>query len=353
MICWLAMFVCVPSLVLASPSTASDDSLPETALQIADSLGYDEASIRRLMAGEMVAHKLKDEEKKELALAVAVRVPRSAKEVFADLESKAFFEIDRTVHAWGVIDEEPASSASFAELVIHDKELDGLLNASAGSDVNLSEEEIASLQAATKKLGGQSKAEGRVGIMQAYRALLAARVEAYRAAGIAGIARYHRGRKYSTPGEDLLHALPASSSLIAREAPAFYDRLSASSVRTTSGVDSEGIDVQVIWLLQELNGRQAVVLAHRVVGRDHRNTYAAQRDFYVSHTFDALQILAGVLPLEPEERVTFYTNRTYTEQVAGFASSAAHKIGRKFLEKEVRTLLESVLAKYRVETTGS
>ncbi len=352
-ICWLAIFICVAGVALPGPSASSDDALFGIALQAADALGYDEASIRKLMAGEMVSHQLNDEEKKELALTIAVKVPRSPKEVFADLVTKAFFEIDRSILEWGVIEEAPASAASFAELMIRDKELDRLLKVDAGNDFNLSEEEIASLQATTKKLRGQSKAERRAGIMQAYRELLAARVEAYRAAGIAGIARYHRGRKYSNPAQDLLQALPASSSLIAREAPEFYDRLSASSVRTTSGRDSEGVDVQLIWLLQELNGRQAVVLAHRVVGRDPRNTYFAQRDFYVSHTFDALQILVGVLRLGPEESVVFYTNRTYTEQVAGFASSAAHKIGRKMLEKEVRTMIESVLAKYRADAPRS
>ena len=79
----------------------------------------------------------------------------------------------------------------------------------------------------------------------------------------------------------------------------------------------------------------------------------AQRDFYVSHTFDALQIIIGALPKGPDRSVIIYANRTYTEQVASFGSGAAHSIGRKIMVKEVRTMIESILEKFDTEDAGA
>ena len=85
-----------------------------------------------------------------------------------------------------------------------------------------------------------------------------------------------------------------------------------------------------LWLLQEINGRAAVI--------------TAQRDFHVMHDFDALQIVVGALPFG-DGSLILYGNRTYTEQVAGFASGAAHKIGRGMLISEVEKLATAVVAK--------
>ena len=349
---WLSIGACVLVLALFGASTASAEALSDEALRIADALGYDEASIQKLMAGKIVSHQLHDEEKKELALTVAVVVPSAPKRIYADLESKTFFEVDRTIHSWGPILDSPATAASFAELVLPDSELDALLAPRAGDKHNLSADEITSLVATAKESAGQSKGERRNATMQAYRELLAARIETYRASGIAGIAPYQRKKKRSEPAKDLARALPPSSSLIAQEAPEFYRRLSAHPIQTTSGVPVDGVEDQFLWLLQGLNDRPAVVLVHRVVGRDHANTYAAHRDFYVSHTVDALQIIVGCLPLGPDKSVFFYANRTYTEQVAGFGSGMAHGIGRKILNKEVRALLDAILAEYRAEASS-
>jgi hypothetical protein len=42
-----------------------------------------------------------------------------------------------------------------------------------------------------------------------------------------------------------------------------------------------------------------------------------------------------------------YTNRTYTEQVAGFGSGAAHAIGRKIMSAEVEGALRTILERLR------
>ena len=96
--------------------------------------------------------------------------------------------------------------------------------------------------------------------------------------------------------------------------------------------------------MQELVGRPAVVLAHRAQNEGTQVQFLLQRDFFVGHTFDALQILMGVVPAGEDQCVLFYTNLTFTEQVTGFASSAAHGIGRKIMTGEILELFEAVKA---------
>jgi hypothetical protein len=325
------------------------EELSPFAKEVAKTLRYSDADVRKVLAGELVIHQMNDETKKELALTAAVEAPRSPQVIFADMQSRAFFEVDRTIHAWGSIEKFPVTAESLAKLVMPDAELDALLGVRPGSDFNLSEAEIVSLQATAKRLKGRTKVERRNGIMQTYRELLAARVNAYRNGGLDGIAPYHRGRKFSYPARDLAGALPAPDSPIARHAPEFYRRLRQKPIDATFRSDAQGVEDRFLWVLQELNGRPAVVLAHRVVSLDGGEAFMAQRDFYVSHTFDALQVLVGVLPNGPDESIIIYANRTYTEQVAGFASGAAHSIGRKIMTKEVQTLFESILAKFQAE----
>ena len=139
--------------------------------------------------------------------------------------------------------------------------------------------------------------------------------------------------------------------MLAREAPSFY-RVLAGGLKGPggAGVGPSEVESRLLWLLQEINGRPAVVLAHRMLGKDSGNAFLAQRDFYVAHTFDALQVIVGCYGMT-EGSILFYTNRTYTEQVAGFGSSAAHAIGRKMMTAEVVALFEAVLAEMRKKSS--
>jgi hypothetical protein len=47
-----------------------------------------------------------------------------------------------------------------------------------------------------------------------------------------------------------------------------------------------------------------------------------------------------------EDTLIFYTNRTFTDQVAGFGSGTKHTIGRKMMLGEVVKLFESIRASF-------
>ena len=67
----------------------------------------------------------------------------------------------------------------------------------------------------------------------------------------------------------------------------------------------------------------------------------SDRHYYVSRSHNAIQMVAAVLPAK-EGAIIFYSNRTSTDQVAGFGSSAKHSIGRKIMAKQIASLFEEL-----------
>ncbi len=94
------------------------------------------------------------------------------------------------------------------------------------------------------------------------------------------------------------------------------------------------------WAVYDIQDRPTVVLIHRMFGRVGGGAFLLVRQFYVGQSYNSLQIMVGIMPVA-EGTLCFYINRTSTDQVAGFGSGAAHRIGRKVLKKEVITLFES------------
>jgi hypothetical protein len=322
------------SFILAAAQGPSAQEISAQAQRVAEELGYDDAQLRKILKYEIVSRRLGKEEKKELAVTVAILVDQPVQAVYQKIRMHELLDVDRTVYAWGVIDADAPLDA-LAALTLPDDQLDELAKASPGSEWNLSGPGFATIRSIAERLREAPLAERRAGLMQGYRELLAERVREYAAKGIDGIAPYSRGKGSAEPAKDLAHANPGKDSLIAEVAPTFHAALTNYPASPAASVEST-----LVWLLHDLNGRPVVVLGHRLVGLEHGDAFVAQRDFFVGHNFDALLVLAGCFPLG-EQTIVFYGNRTYTEQVAGFASGAAHSIGRKMLIAEVVAFLES------------
>ena len=95
------------------------------------------------------------------------------------------------------------------------------------------------------------------------------------------------------------------------------------------------------WIKQRVEGRPAFVAAHRTFYQRPDGALITERQFYVSHSYNSLQIILGCLPAG-EKTLVFYTNRTFTDQVAGFAPGLRHSIGRKRLLKKIVTSFEEM-----------
>jgi hypothetical protein len=94
------------------------------------------------------------------------------------------------------------------------------------------------------------------------------------------------------------------------------------------------------WVKVAANGRPAFSLDHRMVQRRPDGLILLSRTFYAGHSFNASLSGAGVLPVQDGNAV-FYTNRTASDQVAGFMQGMRHELGRGMMRD---ALIESFKA---------
>jgi hypothetical protein len=292
---------------------------PPTAEAVTTALGFDAAAVRRARAGEVVSRSIQESSRNEIGAAVAMIVKAPLARISERVRGAGFSDLDPSVLAQARIPV-PATADSFAGLRIPPEELARLARAQPGDELNLSAEEIAALTAAAGK--------GPEAVGDAYRGLLAARVEAYRTRGLAGIAPYARGGGRSTSPGDALRAALDAEGVLEEYAPAFHAALSG----YPSDVPPDFED-RFHWALLDVQGRPAVVLIHRMVGSRGDALGIAERQFYASQGFNALQILIGLFPVQ-EGTAVIYTNRTSSDQAARFGR-VAQSMGRRMLVGEV------------------
>jgi hypothetical protein len=318
-------------LLLPSQIVIAGDTERRALVQTAGEFGFDAGQQKKLLAGEIVIHKLGEEGKRELAIRAAALIDATADRTFEGATSLEFLKIDATVLELGEIPDGSVDSAAFSKLTLPADELDALVDAAPGTDFNLSKSEFEAV-AAVK----QDKSAA----MQAYREILAARVESYRKQGLAGIAPYARGGEETDVSQDLQSVLTRGN-VSDPEVRSFVEAL-----RSYPAAGPDDVEHRFVWLLQNLNDRPAVILAHRMTRKGKRISLLQQRNFFVGHTMDAMQTLSGLIG-QGDEAIAIYANRTYTGQVAGFGSGAAHSIGRKIMSGEIEAALERILAKLR------
>jgi hypothetical protein len=312
------------AILCAAPPLARSQA-PLTAQDVARELGFDDAAARNAQAGQIVSRSIEESSRSEIGAAVAMFVRTPVEPLYARLMGAGFAEYDPSVLAHGRI-QTPATAASFAGLRIPPAELDRLAKAAPGADLNLSTDEIAALQAAAP--------QGAEAVGDAYRGLLAARVEAYRKSGLAGIAPYARAGGATTSPADALRSALAASTVLQKFAPNMHGALASYPKSVPSDFDD-----RFVWALLDVQGRPAIVLVHRLVGRDGEAVSIAERQFYASQGFNALQVLIGLLPVEGGTAV-FYTNRTSSDQAARFGRMA-QSMGRRVLVGEVTRFFEA------------
>jgi hypothetical protein len=210
------------------------------------------------------------------------------------------------------------------------KEVERLLDFKGGSDLNLSEQEIQTFRNLT---GSNLEA-----VNDSYRRILMRRFESYLEAGPAGVAPYQRKKDQAEPGEELILAA-TNSPLLQRRVPHFYAYLN------NPDAPSGHIENRYYWTKHTVQDRPAFSLVHWMidVDPDHEYAFLAEREFFVGHTYNSMTVYFGVFPFG-DDVIVFYLNRTFTDQVAGFGSSLAHKIGRGRVADAVKERFEAMRA---------
>jgi hypothetical protein len=313
-------------------------ALPAAALPTAEELlaeiGFSSDAKQQVLDGKFVTTGLEPTSKRELAMAMAFLINEPPAKLIADVKKDMVTGVDPDTIGHGVIsgsgsldDFKGVSFGSDAK-----KQTKAFLAAEPGEDLNLSTTEIGAFEALAKKGGDAKAVEGQL------QKLLPARLQAYHSQGLDGIAAYARGDdKQTDAGGDLRRAVEAASGL-KKNAPNFYDAMLNYPKSRPAGFEEE-----FSWTHYMAHGSPVFLLSHHSWMPDGDAWLIAQRQYYVTSSYNVVQILAGFLPVKGGTLV-IYVNRTSTDQVTGFGGSTKRTMGTKVMTSQIKGLFEKVKA---------
>ena len=262
---------------------------------------------------------------RELAAGFALTIKISKEdlqEIF--LTSKGKEETDHTIQAMSLMD---PKNPDFSRLKLEPSTEDVVktyATIKAGSDLNLSKDEIAMFQA----LGKNASQEQVEGVLHK---LLTQRVQAYHQKGLEGIAPYQRSRETYQPGQEL--KLKSEKAVILKKlCPEFYQY-----ILEYPNSKPETAEEAYSWIDFTIDDKPCIALVHKI-GMWSESIKAFvfyQRHFYVSRGHNSVQGIGVAYPTgneeDGEEMVAIYGSRTSTDQVTGFGGAAKRGIGSRIM----------------------
>ena len=284
----------------------------------------------RIRRGEMVHSDPKESSEREMAVGLTFLVQQPVAEVLQAFRTAVEFKADPQLSA-SVPIRGAGTPADFASLVL---EPDGVaeakryLAANPGDTLNLSAGEIRAFKALASA-GGDAKPQ----VEEQLKRLLLARYQAYLARGLGGMAPYERRSGRCEPSAELRRASEAAR-LLKLHAPALQQVLLSYPEGKPAGLEEH-----FYWLRYDLDRRPNYTLRHRLALPVGEVFAVADRDFYVSHSYNISQSFAGLIPV-PEGTLVVYRSRVSTDQVAGFGSSVKKGIGRGVMAKQLTGIFE-------------
>ncbi|MEW6039724.1 MAG: hypothetical protein AB1648_16000 [Pseudomonadota bacterium] len=302
-----------------------------TAEQLIGRVGIAPADVARLQKGEIVSYSVSESGSKSLATGIAMYLKTAPARIIEIVKRGELFARDPAVTARGVV---PTGAgveafAKFAYTPAQADEARDLLNAQPGSDFNLSAEEIAGFAALKASLNTDDDKAVAEAVSRQYRSVLAARMQAYRSKGLAGIAAYDRGDgEKADPAAELTDATMASK-LLANQFPELQKVL----LRYPAAMPAD-VDNWFGWVNRTVQGRPTPLLIHRIIYARNDGAVLLQRAFYVGHSYNVSQIFGGTVPYQ-DGALVLYSVRSSTDQVSGVGEALKHSIGRQQMEKEM------------------
>jgi len=297
-----------------------------TPSQVAKSLGFSDQELRRIEAGEVISKSLNEGSDKVLAGVVAVFFRKPVGELLDLAMQGKLLESEKSIQAFEVWKPGDSPDNAFARAGFDPAELAEaqlLTKSSRGDRLNLSSAEITQFRKVRSNLDD---------VNTALRAALKTRYLAYLQHGLNGIASYARDHGESSPAAELSLAIRETMPVSPRRD--FFDALLAYPANQPAGVEH-----RFYWFKQKVEDRPTFVLAHRAQRHSDAAAIMTEEQFYVGHSYNSNFMASGGLAVQGGTLV-FYINRTFTDQVAGFASGAKHGIGRGQMLSEVATKLK-------------
>jgi hypothetical protein len=312
--------------VMLAPLPAA--AAPPAVAQLGADLGLDADAIRDVTAGKMVPFGGKESSERDLGAGFAFFIKAPPAEVARQFRAASDLGSDPNVVASHKLGD---SAADLDALHLQPRGADEAKRnggARPGDTLNHSADEIA----AFSKLGaGAATAD----VEKELRKALWARYQAYKKGGLAAIAPYARADgKERKVADELRGVTELAAPMLQKYAPTFQKALAAYPHSRPADLDET-----FYWIVTTLDGRPTVTLRQRMTEPMGEGLVAADRTFYVSQGYNAMQALGAILPVEGGTLV-FYRCHTSTDRAGGFASGSKHSIGRKVMGKQLEQIFE-------------
>jgi len=320
------------SLALLASTSFAQAPAPPTPDEVAKALGFTDAEVGQIKAGQIIRKDLKEGSDKELAGVVGAFFQHPVSELVNVVMQGKLLETSSGMLAFHGWSPDESADKAFADVGLSASEAGEakiFANASPGSKLNLSKEDIALFQ------NVQPTPDS---VNPQIRAMLKARYEAYRTSGLKGIAPYTRGgSNVSSPGKELELAINETKPAARR--PDFFNAL----LSYPSG-QLPDMEHHFYWFKTSVENRPTFILADRAERHMANAALLTEEQFYVGHSYNSNFIAGGCLEVQGGT-IVFYVNRTFTDQVAGWGSSLKHSIGRGQMLDSVVASLQSAREK--------
>ncbi len=336
-------FVCAVVFVIAltgggtKHASAQGDVTVPTVDDVIQAIGFTAEDKQALLAGKVISNDLKQAQEKEIVAAAAMRLPVPLDKIEEIYGHGGGIKADPDNIAFGILttpfDENDWNNVGFDPA--EKDEIKQILSAKPGSDLNLSEQEFATLR---ESLGGvRADQPGAAdSVSKAYRNILIGRFNSYLAKGLNGIAPYDRGGvKTSSPAEEIRTAWEVENNFMEAHFPTFVRAFSAYPESQPPEITHE-----IRWRKQRVEGRPAFILEHSRLQTGEGYVLSTNVQFFVGHTYNSQVVVWLLLPYEGDTLV-FVANSTSTDAIAGLFSGIASSVGQDRMKAGIKSYFES------------
>lgn len=318
--------------LFCSAASAQQAPSPETVMQ---NFGIAPSQLAQLEQGEIVSYDVDETSQKELASGVAMYLPVSISQLAGFFKNGDLVGLESDVLAYGAIADN-ADINTFKKFVYTERQLDeakAFLAAEAGDEFNLSKAELETLHKLQASLDNADNKTLLKAASQQYRQFLLQRWQAYRNSGLNGIAAYDRDGNNADPAAELRTDTNHSQTWAH-----YFPALQKAWLNYPISLPEQATET-FFWMNRLVENRPTPILNHRIILATEQGGMILSRQFYVGHSYNSSQVVAGGVPYKAGT-IVFYSTRSSTDQVAGMGSSLKHSIGREQVKKSMISRLQ-------------
>ena len=219
-------------------------------------------------------------------------------------------------------------------------EVKQLMTIGPGNKYNLSKEEIAVFQRTAK--GVKSGTTGDKAMAKAMAEVLKNRYLSYRKKGLKGVMPYQiSASEQASPAKELI-AATESSVIIKEKFPNYYRCL-----RFYPDQNGSNFVQQFFLVKQQEEGRPMFALKHSIMDIQPDYALITERQYYLSHSLNSLQVVISCLPYKNGTLVVLL-NQVFTEAVnVTIGKGIVKKVGRVIVEKKILPIFENLRAAFK------